>query len=128
MSLRELSNEEIEEMPIDRLAMQALQHIGGGNESIYNFLLNLPESSQQGEKNTPRPEAAKLAIAEAMNWLINNGLLSRNKPRGDADSILLHELVRQLSLTANLASVRWLLPGFSGIAYIRTFEMRGPLS
>lgn len=86
--LHELPDENFELMPLDQLGMLILRHVADNSEwSIHNALLSfrhqiLPreEENQRNLLKRERSEVAQQAVAEAFNWLFNNGLLSRNRP------------------------------------------------
>ena len=87
-SLHGLPDEDFESTSLDQLGMLVLRHVADNSEwSIHNALLSfrhqiLPreEESQRNLPTRERSGAAQQAIAEAFNWLFNNGLLSRNRP------------------------------------------------
>lgn len=70
--LVELTDDEIQELPIDRLALLVLKHCDGGERNTHNFLNNL---KQHGVG-----EMALFCLSEALNWLITQGLVARDKP------------------------------------------------
>jgi uncharacterized protein (TIGR02391 family) len=71
--LVELTEAEIQELPIDRLALLVLRHCDEGGEwNTHNFLNNL--------KNAGVGQVALFSLSEALNWLISQGLIARDKP------------------------------------------------
>ena len=101
-NLHELPDEDLELTSLDQLGLLVLRHIADTSEwSIHNALLSfrhqiLPRE-EENQRNLPKRErsrAAQQAIAEAFNWLFNNGLLNRNRPPSlgggnDANSIFI---------------------------------------
>lgn len=63
----------VQELPIDRLALLVLKHCDEGGEwNTHNFL----NSARQHGVG----QAALACLSEAMNWLIAQGLVARDKP------------------------------------------------
>ncbi len=72
-TLKELSFEEAQAMPIDRLAMLVLRHlISSGEWNSHNFLIL---GANQGV-----PERTLRCWAEALNWLVSRNLVARDTP------------------------------------------------
>lgn len=71
--LAQLTDDQVKELPIDRLALLVLEHCDKGGEwSTHNFLNNLHHNGVGCEALT--------CISEAMNWLIAQGLIARDQP------------------------------------------------
>jgi uncharacterized protein (TIGR02391 family) len=71
--LVQLTDAELQELPIDRLALLVLKHCEDGGEwNSHNFLNNLQRSG------VGKP--ALFCLSEALNWLITQGLVARDKP------------------------------------------------
>lgn len=71
--LRDLSNDEVLALPIDRLAAVVLRHLVDTNQwSEHNF-------TNDG-RNQGLPEAVLNCWAEGLNWLISHNLVARGKP------------------------------------------------
>src|SRR5690554_2380608 len=88
-TLSNLSDDEIAELPVDRLGLLVLEHVSGTNEwNSYNFL---NWAHHQG-----RAQHALSCLSEGMNWLIANGLIARGKPgQSSSDSIFVRRLGRR---------------------------------
>lgn len=72
-ALTQLSAEQIESLPLDRLGLAVLEHCEKSGEwNTHNFLIN---AQQRGLH-----DRALLCLSEAMNWLIAEGLIARDKP------------------------------------------------
>jgi uncharacterized protein (TIGR02391 family) len=71
--LIQLTEVEIQELPIDQLALLVLKHCEQGSEwNSHNFLNNLHHSGVS--------PTALFCLSEALNWLITQGLVARDKP------------------------------------------------
>jgi len=70
--LIQLTEVEIQEVPIDRLALRVLKHCEGGEWNSHNLLNNLQRAGFG--------QAALFCVSEALNWLITHGLVARDKP------------------------------------------------
>lgn len=71
--LTQLTDDQIQELPLDRLALLVLKHCDESGEwNTYNFL-NSAQHRRVGQ-------AALTCLSEAMNWLIAQGLIARDKP------------------------------------------------
>jgi len=71
--LVQLTEAEIQDLPIDRLALLVLKHCDEGGEwNSHNFLNNLRHAGVS--------ETALFHLSEALNWLIAQGLIARDKP------------------------------------------------
>lgn len=71
--MAELTDDQIEELPIDRLALLVLKHVDRASEwNTHNFLNT---ARQRGVGS-----AALGCLSEAMNWLIVQGLVARDTP------------------------------------------------
>jgi uncharacterized protein (TIGR02391 family) len=70
--LIQLTEAEIQELPIDRLALLVLKHCAGGEWNSHNLLNSLQHA---GFGRT-----ALFCVSEALNWLIAHGLVARDKP------------------------------------------------
>jgi uncharacterized protein (TIGR02391 family) len=104
-SLADLTDGQIEALPLDRLAIVVLGQLTG-QWSVLNFL----NAQQQGGRN---PSAVR-CIAEAVNWLVAKGLVARDRPdqiAGSANTIFvtrlgqsaLREGLRQIDASERLA-------------------------
>ncbi len=72
-SLLELSADEIQSLPIDRLGIIVLKHLVDTNAwNAHNFL--------NSGMNLRLPEAVTRCWAEALNWLISKNLVARGTP------------------------------------------------
>jgi uncharacterized protein (TIGR02391 family) len=98
--LTQLTDDQVQELPIDRLALLVLKHCDEGNEwNTHNFL-----NSAQHRRVGP---AALACLSEAMNWLIAQGLIAREKP-GQSTS--------PQSMFVTRAGKRVLAEGIAGVA------------
>jgi uncharacterized protein (TIGR02391 family) len=71
--LIQLTDDQIQSLPIDRLALMVLRHCDEGGEwNTHNFLTNLKQSGTG--------HAALACLSEAMNWLIAQGLIAHDNP------------------------------------------------
>lgn len=70
--LIQLTEVEIRELPIDRLALLVLKHRAGGEWNSHNLLNNLQRAGFG--------QTALFCVSEALNWLITHGLVARDKP------------------------------------------------
>lgn len=71
--LAELTEADIQQLPIDRLALLVLKHCDEGGEwNSHNFLNNL--------KHAGVKRGALFSLSEALNWLITQGLIARDSP------------------------------------------------
>jgi uncharacterized protein (TIGR02391 family) len=97
--LIQLTDAEIQELPIDRLALLVLRHCEDGGEwNSHNFLNNLHRSGVG--------PTALSCLSEALNWLIAQGLVARDKP-GQSTSTQ--------SMFVTRAGKRVLAEGISGV-------------
>lgn len=89
-TLMKLTDDEIVELPVDRLGFLVLEHVSETSEwNSYNFL---NWAQQQG-----RTQPALFCLSEGMNWLIANGLIARGKPgQSNSDSIFVSRLGRRV--------------------------------
>jgi uncharacterized protein (TIGR02391 family) len=71
--LIQLGELEVQELPIDRLALLVLKHCEEGNEWNSHNLLNNLHHAGVGQ-------TALSCVSEALNWLITHGLVARDKP------------------------------------------------
>jgi uncharacterized protein (TIGR02391 family) len=72
--LTQLTDDQIQELPIDRLALLVLRHCDKGSEwNTHNFL--------NSARHRGVGYAALECLSEAMNWLIAQGLIARDNPR-----------------------------------------------
>jgi uncharacterized protein (TIGR02391 family) len=77
-TLQELSSEEIQALPIDRLGILVLKHLVDTNEwNSHNFL--------HSGGNLRLPHATLRCWSEALNWLVSKNLVARGKPGQSAD-------------------------------------------
>ena len=75
-SLQQLSSEEVQSLPIDRLGILVLKHLANTNEwNSHNFL--------QSGRNQNLSDQTLRCWSEALNWLVSKNLVARGKP-GDA--------------------------------------------
>jgi uncharacterized protein (TIGR02391 family) len=85
-TLPDLSDQQVETLPLDRLALVVLGHLT--NEwSVHNFL--------NAQQQAGRGNSALRCIAEAVNWLVAKGLASRDRPEqvaGSASTIFVTRL------------------------------------
>jgi uncharacterized protein (TIGR02391 family) len=90
MSLRDLTDDELVALPVDRLATEVLGHLSGTNEwNIQNFLVS-DEARRRGDD-------AKRALIEAINWLLANGLIARGHPsQSHPESMIVTRLGREV--------------------------------
>ncbi len=71
--LTQLTDAQIQELPLDRLALLVLRHCDEAHEwNTHNFLNSAQHRGVRG--------AALDSLSEAMNWLIAQGLIARDKP------------------------------------------------
>jgi uncharacterized protein (TIGR02391 family) len=68
-----LTETQIQELPIDRLALFVLEHCERGSEWNSHNVLNSLSHAGVSQK-------ALFHISEALNWLVNQGLIARDKP------------------------------------------------
>ncbi|MCB1267343.1 MAG: TIGR02391 family protein [Microthrixaceae bacterium] len=72
-ALAQLSDSDVCQLPLDRLAMVVLEHLESSGEwNSHNFL---NAAIQRGMSTQ-----AQLCLSEALNWLIARGLVARDKP------------------------------------------------
>lgn len=71
--------------PVDRVAMHLLANFrrGGGEPNRHNFLNGASQAYQHNGVPPEREREVLAALAEAFDWLINQGLLSGIPGRGD---------------------------------------------
>jgi uncharacterized protein (TIGR02391 family) len=89
--LAQLTDDQIQQLAIDRLALLVLKHCDASNEwNTHNFL-----NSAQHRGVGP---AALCCLSEAMNWLIAQGLIARDKPgqTGSAQSMFITRADRRV--------------------------------
>src|SRR5712691_4278889 len=88
--LLDLSPEETQSLPIDRLGMLVLQHLVASNEwNEHNFLNN--------GANRGVPTQSLRCWAEALNWLISRNLVARGTPgQSSAQAIFVTRLGRRV--------------------------------
>jgi uncharacterized protein (TIGR02391 family) len=98
-SLLEFSAEEVESLPIDRLAILVLKHLVDTKErSSHNFLNS---GNVMG-----LPESVRSCWSEALNWLVSKNLVARGTPRNlKADSIFVTRLGKKI-LEEGLETIR----------------------
>ena len=70
--LVQLTDEEVQKLPIDRLALVVLKHCDGGEWNSHNFLNSFQHRGVS--------QSALFCLSEALNWLITHGLVARDKP------------------------------------------------
>lgn len=71
--LAQLTDDQIQELPIDRLALLVLKHCDEGNQwNTHNFL--------NGARHRGVGDAALACLSEAMSQFIAQGLVARDKP------------------------------------------------
>jgi len=104
-SLTELQDERIEEMPIYELGLYILRYIDEKEQSagwsVANTLSDLAYRTQANGERSPRSTATQQILAEAIHWLLNRELLSRNRPPSlglghTAESIFITRVGREL--------------------------------
>jgi uncharacterized protein (TIGR02391 family) len=98
-SLRELSADEVQSVPIDRLAILVLKHLVDTNEwSSHNFL--------NSGRNMGLPKPTLKCWSEALNWLVSKNLVARTAPNDmKADSIFVTRLGKKV-LEVGLETIR----------------------
>lgn len=96
--LSDLSDDQIQGLPIDRLAMLTLEHCQvSGEWNTHNFL----NAANQRGVGVP----AQRCLSEAMNWLVAHGLVARDKPgQSSAQSMFITRAGEQ-ALAEGLAAV-----------------------
>jgi len=71
--LTQLTDDQIQKLPIDRLALLVLKHCDESGEwNTHNFL--------NSARHRGVGQTALACLSEAMNWLIAQGLVARDKP------------------------------------------------
>jgi uncharacterized protein (TIGR02391 family) len=70
--LTQLTDAQIQQLPLDRLALLVLEHVDAHEWNTHSFLIGAQERGTRG--------AALDCLSEAMNWLIAQGLVARDKP------------------------------------------------
>lgn len=91
----------VNELPVDELALKVLSDlVKTGEWNEYNYL-----NSASQHLLYQRDQAAQRAIAEALTWLRNRGLIARTPGQNNADSIFVTRAGNQ-ALTQGLARVR----------------------
>ena len=71
--LAQLTDDQVQELPIDRLALLVLKHCHeNGEQNTHNFL--------NSARHRGVGQTALACLSEAMNWLIAQGLVARDKP------------------------------------------------
>ncbi len=98
-SLRELSCEEIQSLPIDRLAILVLKHLVDAREwNSHNFL--------NSGRNLCIPDTTLRCWSEGLNWLVSKNLVARGKPgQSNAESIFITRLGNKV-LQTGLETIR----------------------
>jgi len=96
--LAQLADDQIGQLPIDRLGLLVLEHCDQTGEwNTHNFLINAQGRGVH--------EPALSCLSEAMNWLIAHGLVARDKPgQSSAQSMFITRAGRQV-LADGLAGV-----------------------
>jgi uncharacterized protein (TIGR02391 family) len=98
-SLQQLSADEIQSLPIDRLGILVLKHLVDTKEwNSYNFL--------NSGKNLRLPTATLRCWSEALNWLVSNNLVARGTPNDSRpDAIFITRLGNKV-LEEGLETIR----------------------
>ena len=98
-SLRQLTSDEVQSLPIDRLGILVLRHLSETNEwNSHNFLI-------QGQGHQV-PESVLGCWSEALNWLVSKNLVARGIPgNSNANSIFITRLGRKV-LETGLEPIR----------------------
>jgi uncharacterized protein (TIGR02391 family) len=72
-SLQQLSSEEVQSLPVDRLGILVLKHLAQTNEwNSHNFL--------NSGQNQGLPDQTLRCWSEALNWLVSKNLVARGMP------------------------------------------------
>lgn len=95
-SLEELSAEEVQALPVDRLGLLVLQHLVTNREwNARNFLMSRQDS-----------DAVRRCWAEALNWLVSKNLVGRDTPgQTSAQAIFVTRLGHKV-LEAGIDTIR----------------------
>jgi uncharacterized protein (TIGR02391 family) len=98
-SLQQLSADEIQSLPIDRLGILVLKHLVDTREwNSYNFL--------NSGRNLGLPESTLRCWSEAFNWLVSKNLVARGEPgQSTPESMFITRLGKKV-LQAGLERVR----------------------
>ena len=85
-SLQDLTPDEIQSLPIDRLGILVLKHLNDTNEwNSHNFLIS--------GKNFRLPHSTLMCWAEGLNWLVSKNLVARGRPgQSNSESIFITRL------------------------------------
>ena len=79
MSVKAMPEDQIVNMSTEALGLLILRHVRGNNEwNVRSLLIHL--SQQPETRGSSRSASAQRSIAESTNWLLNAGILSRNRP------------------------------------------------
>jgi uncharacterized protein (TIGR02391 family) len=80
MGLDDLSDQQLLDLPLDRLGLLVLAYLGATNEwNTHNFA-----NSQRS-----RGDDAQAALMEAVQWLFNSGLIAKGKPGQSASEAMI---------------------------------------
>lgn len=98
-SLQQLSAEEIQSLPIDRLGILVLKHLVDTREwNSHNFL--------NSGRNLRIPDSTLRCWSEGLNWLLSKNLVARGEPgQSSAESIFITRLGNKV-LKAGLEMIR----------------------
>ncbi|MFZ0160502.1 MAG: TIGR02391 family protein [Kineosporiaceae bacterium] len=115
--LAKLSDDQILRLPIDRLALLVLAHCHDAGEwNTYNFL--------NGAQHRGVGQAALACLSEAMNWLVVQGLIARDKPgQSSAHSMFVTRAGQRVlseGITATRAAARLGVDLHERLAKVRT--------
>jgi uncharacterized protein (TIGR02391 family) len=98
-SLQQLSDEEIQSLPIDRLGILVLKHLTDTKEwNSHNFL--------NSGRNLGIPQSTLSCWSEAINWLVSKNLVARGEPsQSSHESIFITRLGKK-ALQFGLETIR----------------------
>jgi uncharacterized protein (TIGR02391 family) len=97
-SLQQLTAQEIQSLPIDRLSIVVLKHLADTKEwNSHNFL--------NSGRNLRLPESTLRCWAEALNWLVSKNLVARGPDQSTPNSIFITRLGNRV-LEAGLVTIQ----------------------
>lgn len=100
MNLDELSNAELQQLPIDQLGITVLRHLAATNEWHTGNFLNMQHQTRRGDY------ATEAVLSEAIGWLLANNLIAHGKPGQSADKSMIITRAGKQALADNLAAFR----------------------
>lgn len=105
MNLQEISDDDVKNMSLDRLAMLALKYISTSEGyQLGNILPELNARVETVTNSKVREDLTQRWIAESLNWLLRSGLICRYKPSDGGSSHGVNSIFVTRAGTAALAN------------------------